>query len=353
MCNTPIDIPMQAPHVMATYAETHVRAEITPNNPKLAFDLMVPRAWVYSREFGPVTQMMFQAQGLGFFAASAERGAPVIAVTMTPCPFEVPLDAWARVSATHEGWTIIAGQWFPGPNGPFFDLTSRRQVDGVEFIRRTSVRADQGKILSVNCMCARDQWDSVKETFWAAHVTFALVEPTGDPSLEHWVQASTHSPNFQTAHPASWSAEPAKSDSDQIAGLHLRLSDTKGQTLLAYIVVRAERASSDGPPVLAKLVARASRMLAKSSITLKSAPKHVPDDQDIRSAAVEGWLGGFTADAHVGTSDVVVRLGFVERSSVIFTLALCSPKLEDDVLVALRAQRAFEIVRSGLRTSAH
>ena len=70
----------------------------------------------------------------------------------------------------------------------------------------------------------------------------------------------------------------------------------------------------------------------------------------MRSSAVEGWLVGYRADAQLGTAEIQVRLGFVVRPKAIFTLALCAPKLEDDVLAHLRALRAYEIARSSLQT---
>jgi hypothetical protein len=44
-----------------------------------------------------------------------------------------------------------------------------------------------------------------------------------------------------------------------------------------------------------------------------------------------------------------VRVGFIERSGVVVTLVAYSPTLADDPMVALRAQRTFEIARAKLK----
>jgi len=350
MPDNPLDIPNKTPNVSAHLAETHVRAEIEPDDPKLTFDLLVPKTWAFSSELGPVRHMLFHPAGLGFFTAAIDPGAPVIAVTAAPCPFEVPIDTWALLSAAHEGWTVIASQWFPGPYGLFFELTATRVVDEIEHVRRTSVRPGHGAIVAVNCMCARSYWDAVKETFWAAHVTFALLQKT-EPNLEHWLRAHVEQPAFSTVYPASWDAEPAEVDGDQRSGLHLRLIDAEGKKLLAYLVVKAERNPFAEPLPLPELWNEARRMAEASGVAITSSPRHTSTHDDVRALAVPGWLGGYLADAHWGTTDIALRVGFVARGGLIFTLVSCSPKLQDDTLVALRAQRAFEIVRAGLETS--
>jgi hypothetical protein len=81
----------------------------------------------------------------------------------------------------------------------------------------------------------------VKEDFWAAHVTFDLLHPTGDTRFETWNRASTSSPGFEFAMPSSWSAEPVASRHEGISGVNVRLIDKTGKTLIAYLQVRAQR----------------------------------------------------------------------------------------------------------------
>jgi hypothetical protein len=350
MSQSPIDIPMTAPNLEPHLPETHVRALITPDDAKLAYDILVPKTWGVSKEFGPVQRTLLQAEGIGFFMASGDPGAPVIAVTVTRCPFEVPLDGWLRSSLALEGWTLLQSHWFPGPAGLFFEATAVRVVDDRELVRRTSVRVDHGRIFAVNCMCARDSWDAVKETFWVAHVSFELQAPARDASMEQWRRSVASQPDFEFAHPASWSAERADSGTHDISGAHVRLIDPGGEVLLAYLLVRGARRQADVEPAMAPLVQEACGMLEKSGVTLTAAPEPQSEADDPRAAAVEGWLGGVTAPGKLGDAEIVVRLGFVVRKAVVFTLASFSPKPEDDMLVALRTQRAFEIVRSTLRT---
>lgn len=350
MPDAPIDIPFKAPTVEATAQDTHARVELTPNgNAALAFELLVPKHWAYSREFGPVTEMLFQPQGLGFFVQAVEVGAPIIGVTVTRCPFEVALDIYARESVIREGWTIVACNWFPGPQGMFYDLTAYRKVGEIELIRRTSLRIDQARIFTVNTLCTRQHWDAVKESFWAAHVTFALAKPTNDETCEQWLIASATSPDFKVAYPLSWTAEPAQSQSVDQSGIHVRLLDPKGQTLLAYVFVQAERVQSGEPPALAQRVRNTLDLITRSGVQLTSDLRPVPEPEDLRAGAVEGWLAGYRAEGQLGSAEIQIRTGFVQHGPLMFTIVVCTPQLEDDTLVHLRAVRTFEIVRGSLR----
>lgn len=355
MADPPLDIPQQAPHVLATLEQTHVVLEVTPNeDARLAYNLAVPRDWAYSEEFGPVPSGLFKTAGLGFFAGSAEPGAPVIAVTVTPVPFEVPIDAWIRLSLATEGWQIVAAGWFPGPNGLFFDITGQRLVDDQLEVRRTSVRVDGSRIFSVNTFCERKHWDAAKEIFWAAHVTFKLLGGGAQTRMELWAKAEASAPDFELAHPATWSAEPAAADSEEgdgdVSGLHVRLLDAQGKTLLAYLQVKAVR-SAAGQLQLAALHEKSLAQLRRGGVVPLPGEQPLSADEDPRALGVEGWLGGFSGRARMGDSEVATRLGYVQRAELSFSFALLSPLMADDPLTALRAQRVFEIARATLRSS--
>jgi hypothetical protein len=47
----------------------------------------------------------------------------------------------------------------------------------------------------------------------------------------------------------------------------------------------------------------------------------------------------------LGSAEITLRLGFLERKGLLFTLVLCGPKREHDPLTAFRATRAYEIAR--------
>jgi hypothetical protein len=350
MPDKPLDIPVTAPFMAATMQHTHVRMEMVPNDdPSLSYDLALPKHWAYSEQFGPVTDGLLQPRGLGFFTQSIEPGAPVIAVTVTTIPFEVPVDTWMRLAFEREGWQVVAGQWFPGPNGLFFDISGVRVADDLPLVRRTSARAGGCNIFCVNTLCARTHWDVVKETFWTAHVTFALLGGAGSSQMEGWLEAATVNPSFETVFPMSWFAEPAESTDSEVSGLHIRLADVERETLLAYLLVRAARKPNAEPTALLGLVADAMRMLEKSGLALKGDLRRQWEDDDPRSLGIKGWLGGFVGDGTIADGPILMRLGFIERDDVVFTMALYSPRIEDDLLIALRAQRAFEIVRGGLQ----
>jgi hypothetical protein len=78
-------------------------------------------------------------------------------VTATAIPFEIPIDVFARLTLAAEGWTVVAGKWFPGPRSLFFDVTATRVVGGVTQVRRTSLRAVGGNVVAVHTLSAREQ----------------------------------------------------------------------------------------------------------------------------------------------------------------------------------------------------
>jgi len=348
----PLDIPFVAPHVLAHMEESHVRFKATPeHNPQFAYSLALPKAWAYSREFGPVSGDPFLPQGLGFFTGSVQPEAAVVAVTVTPMLFEIPIDSWIRTSFEVEGWQVRSAKWFPGALGLFFDIVGTRVLNDVPEVRRTSVRVEGGNVFSVNCLCGRKNWEAAKEIFWTAHLTFKLEVGTGMTRMEPWVPArSEHAPEFEMAHPTSWTAEPVESPPEDVSAIDVRLLDVNGEVLLAYLQARAERRSEGAPvaPVEARL-ADAMDRLKKAGLAVTSPPRRLTEDEDPRAAAVEGWLGGFVGQGRIGTSDVVTRVGFIERDGVAVTFSSMSPIPTDDPLAALRAERAFQIARSTFR----
>jgi hypothetical protein len=345
----PIDIPVTAPTVLATMDQTHVVLELTPEtNPRLAYSLAVPREWGYSSEFGPVAHGLLHAQGIGFIAGSMDPHAPVIAITSTPVPFEVPLDALARQSFGVEGWQIVRAQWFPGPSGLFYDVTATRIVNDVPELRRSSLRNLGSDIITVNCFCGLDGWEGAKEIFWVAHVTFKLLA-SPQTRMEVWAEAATQrAPRFAVQYPLSWWEEEAQGEDSNISGLHVRLVDAKQETLLAYVQAKLAKRAPDAAPILERLQASATSHLARAGVRLGAPLRPLSDDDDPRALAVKGWLGGFQGEGQLGTSEVKLRVGFIDRDGHDATFLMISPLMLDDPLTALRAQRAFEIARATL-----
>jgi hypothetical protein len=312
------------------------------------YSLAVPKAWAYSKEFGPVPSGPFATQGIGFFAGSAQPGFPLIAVTVTPIPFEIPIDTWVRANFVAEGWQIRSAKWFPGALGLFFDIVGTRVFQDVLEVRRTSVRVDGSHIFALNCFCSLERWEAAKELFWAAHCTFKLEKGTGLTRMEPWLAAAAdEEPAFSLAYPRSWSVEPVASPPEGVSGLDVRLLDVKGEVLLAYLQVKAERrASGTPPPKLDARLAEAQGKLAGSGVTSTSPPRPLTEDEDPRSIAVKGWLGGFIGAGRLGDAEIVIRLGFLERAGVDVTFLVLSPTPSDDALIALRAERIFQIARA-------
>jgi hypothetical protein len=343
------DIPFTAPHVLETLEQTHLKLNVTAEGPPTyVYSLAVPRTWAYSKQFGPVTSGPFATRGIGFVAGSARPGSPVIAVTVTPIPYEIPIDAWIMRSLTVEGWSLVSAKWFAGAR-LFFDVVGTRVLNNVPEIRRTSVRVDAHNIFAVNCLCARKHWDEAKETFWVAHDTFQVENGTGTTVMEPWMLAKATDPDFQLARPRSWSVEAETSTSDGISAVHLRLVDARGKTLLAYVQAKVERlANNQPPPTLDELRATASVKLQKAGFTPSQSPRPLTAEEDPRAMAVPGWRGGFVGKGHLAKADVTSRMGFIARPGYSMTLLMLSPLLEDDPLTALRAQRAFEIAHATL-----
>ncbi|HEY4184165.1 MAG TPA: hypothetical protein VGP07_03810 [Polyangia bacterium] len=345
-----LQIPMMAPRVTATLEQTHVTVKVTPNNPLFAYQLTVPKGWAFSEQFGPVPTAPFEPQGMGFFAVSAESDAPVIAVTVTSIPFEVPIDTWARLVFAAEGWTIVSAKWFPGAMGPFFDVTGTRVRAGVEEVRRSSLRVDGSHLFSVNCLSGRAHWDQAKELFWVAHDTFKLSKGTGLTRMEPWLSAQGADPAFEVAYPISWSATPVEGAPEGVAAVDIKLLNARQDTLLAYVQVKVQRLEeNEAIPPVDQLASKALGKLSGVGFAAMGAPVPLSDEDDPRAAAVPGWLGGFLAKGQMGSSEVTARMGFAQRPDLLVTWLLLSPTVHDDTLVALRAQRAFEMARSALR----
>ena len=346
-----IDVPQKAPFLQATLEHTHIRAKVTPNeDASLAYEVLVPKPWAYGSKFGPVGSGPLTERGIGVFAGGAEPGAPVIAVTVMQSPFEIPIDAWARANLAHDGWETVSASWFPGAVGLYFDITATRVVDDKPEVRRTSVRARGNDIFSVNCMCALEHWESMKETFWAAHATFELATPNKN-TMEPWLESSsTKEPAFATAHPASWLSEPVAGAPENVSAIDVRLVDAEANQLLGYVQVKAERLPKDAPkPSIETRTNDAIMHLARTGITAD--PKSlVPltEQSDPRSVAAEGWIGGFDLLGQAGGEPIALRLGFLDRKGLIFTFTVLSPLAKDDLLISLRTQRTFEITRAKL-----
>ena len=346
---SPPDVPFTAPRVLHTLEQTHIKLKVTAEgSPTYAYSLAVPRTWAYSKQFGPVSGGPFATRGIGFVAGSTRPGSPVIAVTVTPIPYEIPIDAWIRQSLTVEGWSLVSAKWFAGAR-LFFDVVGARVINNVPEVRRTSVRVDAHNVFAVNCLCARKYWDEAKESFWVAHDTFQVENGTGTTQMEPWMAAHAADPDFQLAHPRTWSAESQTSPSDGISAVHVRLIDAPGKTLLAYVQAKVERLTNNQPPpALDALVATASAKLQKTGFTPSQPPRPFTMDDDPRALAVPGWRGGFVGKGRLAKADVTIRMGFIARPGYSVTLLMLSPLLEDDPLTALRAQRAFEIAHHTL-----
>jgi hypothetical protein len=346
-----IDVPFAAPHANTTMAETHTRVSVTPNeDEQLAYDLILPKGWAYSKEFGPTAKGLMQTQGLGFFAATAEQDGPVIATTVSTVPFEVPIDAWARLSFAETGWSLIAEGWFPGPYGLIYDLTGVREHEGAWHVRRTSVRVRGTQIFSLNSMCGERLWNEFKESFWVAHLSFEL-ELKGPTQMEPWLAGIAEHPHFQFGYPASWNAETKATDEEGTSAVDVRLLNRQGDNLQAYLqVVARQRKPGEAAPVLALYEREAHGLLEKAGLQPQAPPRQLTLAEDPRSEAVTGWLGGFACEGIMQGGRVSTRTGFLDRAGAMFTFTLIGPLLEDDALTYLRAQRAFEIARDSLVT---
>lgn len=346
MAIPPLDIPRTAPQILASFQETHVNAEIEPSGAEhLTYRVAVPKSWPFSSSFGPTPSGMLEMRGLGFFAAANLPTAGVIAVTATNVPFEIPIDAWARVVFAHEGYEVVAASWFPGPTGLFYDITGVRTVNDVLEIRRSAVRVKGNEIICLNCMCAHEEWVYAKGVFWIAMVTFELAD--AKPSrMEPWLRAAAEHPAFELAHPSSWISEPVEETPEGISALDVKLAG-EDQKLLGYLQVRAERLL--GPtPSLTQLDASALVRLQSSGFVATEKAKPLTQDIDARATSVKGWLGGFTGDGTLLGGDVTARRGFMQREGILYSFAMLSPRIANNPLVALRTLRVFEIARATL-----
>lgn len=338
-----LDIPRTAPFTLAAFPQTHLNAEIEPTGAEhLTYRVAVPKTWPFSTSMGPVPTGILEARGLGFFASANLPTAPVIATTATNVPYEVPLDAWSRLVFSTEGYTVVAGSWFPGPSGLFYDITGTRTVGDVTEVRRSAVRAQGNEILCLNCMCSLAEWGVAKEIFWVAMVTFELAD--AQPArMEAWMRGGTENPAFEFAYPGSWESEPVEARPEGVSAVDVRLGE-----LLGYLQVRAELLTDQPKPTLAQLDTSALVRLKNSGFAPTDEPEPLNEDNDPRALSVKGWLGGFAGDGTFMGGDITTRRGYVERDGVIYSFSMLSPRLANNPLVALRTQRVFEIARATL-----
>lgn len=345
MAIPPLDIPRFAGRVMASVQETHLNVEVEPKGSEhLAFRVVVPKAWPLSSSFGPTPTGMLETRGLGFFASANLSTAPVIATTATNVPYEIPLDAWIRLVFAHERYEVVAGSYFPGPNGLFYDITGVRTVNDVIEVRRSAVRVQGNEIICLNCMCSRDEWDFAKDVFWVAMISFQLTH--AKPSrMEPWLRgAAEDEPAFELAHPASWTSEPVADSPEGVSAIDVRLPG-QDDKLLGYLQVRAERVYG-ATPTLEQLEASALLRLRSSGFEPTEEPRPLTEDNDPRALGIKGWLGGFSGDGTIAGGDITTRRGFLVRGGVVYSFAMLSPRIANNPLVALRALRVFEIARA-------
>ena len=341
-----IDIPNKAPDVLANMAQTHANVDVeSDEDPSLNFNLALPKSWVQRKAPASFRQALFPARALATFAPEPKNGGAVAVVAaVAPITHEIPLDVWSRATFEQEGYQIVDAHWFPGPNGLFFDITGRRTEPNGEIVRRSSVRQDGARLFLLNAISPIDQWDEVKGNIWAAHVTFELLNARGG-TVEERRTIIARDPAFRVEYPESWEGEVGKSRDRGVSGVHLRLPTPDNTDLAAYLFVRAAAAADGGVDAL---VERTIQIAAKSGVSAQAKPVRLSDEEDPRSIAVEGWLGGYSVPARMGTADIILKVGFVRREGLDFTFLLCSPQPSADLLSALRAQRALEIARASL-----
>jgi hypothetical protein len=350
-----LDIPFVAPGVLKTLDKTHVNLRLTPNEDHLlAFSILVPNDWAYSKELGPVSSGPFETRSLGLIAGDITPGAPMIGITVTQSPFEIPVDTWLTSSLRAEGWTVVSTKWIPGPFGLLFDAVGTRALGGTPEIRRTTAHVDGSNIFCVSSFMTERHWEATKEILWVAHASFELLAGTKLAQMEPWLSARAPGLGFELAYPRSWSAGPVSTSTAEVAAVDVKLLDTTQEILMAYLQVRGEAmVPSIPPPRPEALLTETVSRLGRSGFSLRGALRPSTGEDDPRAAAVSGWAGGYVGKAHLGTTDLVMRLGFMIRDGASFSFALASPSIEDDTLVALRAQRAFEIARATLRMAHH
>jgi len=346
----PLDVPMMAPRLVATLEQTHVRFQYAPETEAaLGYQVLVPKGWKFTKPpsgAAPAAGTL-DTVALGDFVGPSALGSPAIIVSAAVPRLEVPLDAMLRESFTRSGYTIVAGHWIPGVHGLYFEATGTRLRDGAPQVRRTSARADGGHIFLVTCLVPRAHWDQVKDTCWVAHDGFTVQKPTGESQLEPWLTARGRRPDFRVAYPASWSATPVEPAPEGVAAVDLRLTNPAKDRLLAYCQIKVQRLEKgEAVPPLDRLAGRAVEKLAALQFSATGAPVPLTGDDDPRAAAVAGWLGGFLLNGHLASSDATARLGFAQRNGLLITWLLLSPTAHDDLIVALRAQRAFEMARA-------
>jgi hypothetical protein len=342
----PLDVPMMAPRLVATLEQTHVRARFAPDAaPDVACQVVLPKDWAFAKPSsagaGPDG-----AVALGSATGPSAWGAPTIAVSATKPGVEIPIDTWLRASFAQGGYAIVSAKWFPSPSGLFFDVTGTRVHDGTEEVRRSSVRADGGHVFTVTCLVPRAHWDEVKDICWVAHDGLILEKKTGDTRLETWLTAQGKKPDFRMAYPAGWELTKVAPPRAKSSVVEVRLGK-EGQPAPARLQVTVEPLSA-GPSIAPlERLREATLDRAKALGFVPDGPlERLTETTDPRAVAVAGWLGGFAGKGQLGSSEAVLRMGFIRHDMRLTTFLAIAPRPPGDPTVAWRAQRAFEIARA-------
>jgi hypothetical protein len=355
----PLDIPAtDANTLLQQVGDTHARFEVEAQDGQShgmpTIDLILPKTWKHVK---PSADSLFSSAH-GTFSDQDPKRPALVAVAFTPAPHDVPVDAYLQVSLANEGWQLVQGGFYPGPFGLFYEATATRNLGNTSLVRRSSARLHHGTILVVSAVCPRERWDELKKDLWLAHVSTELQGTKPDGMSEERKQVSSlpegkaakgvRPPLFTTVYPASWTAEVPESTNKDVSGIHVRL--ILDGVLGAYIGVRAERHAAGAKPAVSELITNAKKKVEAAGAQLISEPQPTAAQDDPRATAITGWLGGYIANGRLGDSDVDVRMGFVQNEKLSFTMIMLSPKQKSDVLTALRARRAFEIIRAGIST---
>jgi hypothetical protein len=353
-----IDTPTQDVNELLRNAkQTHSRFQIEPGGAKQqppTLELILPKAWQHAKP--SATSPIFpSAEGV---ISDLHPQLPVaVAVEFSPAPHDVPIDALLRHKLQREGWQLIDGRLHNGEFGEFYEATAIRTLGKSLIVNRASARLHQGTLTMISAGCPRERWDELKSDLWLAHAAAELLgtKPDGRSEARKRVASLAEprkrhpQPLFETEYPASWAAEIAASSDNDISGIHFRLAS--GDVLQAYIVARAERHDANAKPDVSQLIARAKRQLEGAGGKVTTEPKPVTPQDDLRAQSVAGWLGTFSSAGELGGTDIDIRMSFSQSKRLTFALVMLSPTPKNDLIAALRAQRAFEIIRAGLSSN--
>jgi hypothetical protein len=273
---------------------------------------------------------------LGLFVENPGPDAALLYVFVAHLRFEVGLPDWLAFQAEQLGLRLETFEYGTSDCGPAVNGTAVSTSSVRPYRSHLRAHVDAGRIFLLSAQAPADRSAKLQGEIAAAFDSFQLVEPTGSPALEQWLDIAASGPDFHVAAPLSWSPSKVKSNIAGKCGVGIRL--VQDSLLLAHLRVKAIDLAlrTQAPEVLLRT---AQEELAEGGLHLKP----WSEDPDLALRRVPEIANAWVTQATIGDLSAQVRFGIVPREPLCFAITLISARKDDDLLLWMRSKRAYEL----------